>query len=309
MQKRLLVTIICLHISAVLYVLLSGVILLIARDNFGGMVLAVASSLMAVGAEIVVFGLLRGKLWSWIGGVLLLSVYATSGFFFLGIPGLWGLLSAETRTIFLKGSLEERSTISLKVRTSIITNKVIALFGIVGAIGSIGWFFLHLQQPVSERESTAQVYENKEYGFAIRIPDGWEEQKQPDTVAYFFDSLADEEGEYVYNASINVMVEDASGLDLAQYTELVKQQRSVALEGYTFAFDQEVNGKSREARVLGDSYLISGEGEDTLRVRAHVLIIVEKDTAYLAAGVALASAWEKQKKIIDAALNTFNLGE
>jgi len=310
MPKRLLVSIVCLHISAVLYVLLAGIILWLLKGTLTGAILAIVAALMAVAAEIVVFGLLRVKLWAWIAGVLLLSMYATSGFFFVGIPGLWGLASAETRNIFLKGSLEEKNALSLKARTNMVANKVIAVFGIIGVVGSVGWYMLASQTSTSVSPSPiVSSYVNEELGFAIRFPEGWIEEKQPDVVAYFYDPVSDEEGEYVYSANMNVMVGDASGRGLSEYADFVKQQRSAALDGYVFSFDQTVDVKGKTTRVLGDSFLIPVEDTDVLRVRSHVLIMIENDVVYIASGTALASAWDKQKKIIDAALNTFITGE
>lgn len=73
--------IVCLHISAVLYILV-GVLAL------------------AAGIEFVFVGLRRRKRWDWIAGLCVFGIYLPSLFLPLGAFGLWGLLDGGSRKEF-----------------------------------------------------------------------------------------------------------------------------------------------------------------------------------------------------------------
>jgi len=104
MQHRIGVAIVCLHISAVLY-LLAGLLifpLLTAEDDSGlGFTMAVLLFIFCLaliaGIEVVVFGLRQRKFWAWVAGLCIFGLYVPSLFLPLGALGLWALLDAGSR--------------------------------------------------------------------------------------------------------------------------------------------------------------------------------------------------------------------
>lgn len=121
MPGRLSITVVCLHISAALYVLLGiGFAFFLgfysfsqfaladpsvsSVSQFGGIFLSVLIFvlflLLAVGVEVVVWGLRKLKYWAWIVGIVICALYVTSAFVILGALGLWGLLDSETQAAF-----------------------------------------------------------------------------------------------------------------------------------------------------------------------------------------------------------------
>jgi hypothetical protein len=111
MQHRIGMAIVCLHISAVLY-LLAGILmvpLFLNRDRSGlggviGTALFLLALLLAVGIEFVVHGLGQRQFWAWVAGLRIFGVYLPSLFFPLGALGLWGLLDHGSRAEFGIGS-------------------------------------------------------------------------------------------------------------------------------------------------------------------------------------------------------------
>lgn len=121
MPGRLGITIVCLHISAALYVLLGiGFALFIGFFTsseymmsdpsatagtqfaavFVGVVIFALFLLLAVGVEVVVWGLKKLRYWAWIVGIVVCALYITSAFVILGGLGLWGLLDSDTQAAF-----------------------------------------------------------------------------------------------------------------------------------------------------------------------------------------------------------------
>lgn len=109
MKHKIHYATICLHISAVLYLLLGSLMIplfgLLVFEEMGalGWIFGAFSFLfclaLVVGIEIVVYGLGRRKYWAWIAGLCIFATYAPSLFLPLGVLGLWGLLD--------KGSMAE----------------------------------------------------------------------------------------------------------------------------------------------------------------------------------------------------------
>jgi hypothetical protein len=119
MPGRLNITIVCLHISAALYVLLGigfGIFFAFVSTQsissdpsltsvqplgiFLGVFTLIFSLLLAVGVEVIVWGLRKLKYWAWIAGIVVCALYITSAFVVLGALGLWGLLDSETQAAF-----------------------------------------------------------------------------------------------------------------------------------------------------------------------------------------------------------------
>ena len=106
MQHRIGLAVVCLHISAALYVLLGLAFPLFLADDRSGVGLPIALGFfafcvaLAVGIELVVYGLGRRKLWAWIAGLCIFGMYVPSLFFPLGALGLWGLLDNGSRAAF-----------------------------------------------------------------------------------------------------------------------------------------------------------------------------------------------------------------
>lgn len=105
MPKRLGMTIVCLHISAVLYVAIGILMYMLLQEQVLLAVLfAVFSIALAVGVEVVVSGLKNKRFWAWVAGIIICGTYVPSLFMILGALGLWGLLDSETRAVFLNSS-------------------------------------------------------------------------------------------------------------------------------------------------------------------------------------------------------------
>jgi hypothetical protein len=100
--------IVCLHISAVLYVLVGLAMAAmmamvegddIARYAIGGTMFVFCLAL-AVGIEFVVSGLKRRKFWAWVAGLAIFAMYLPSAFLPLGAFGMWGLLDGGSQREF-----------------------------------------------------------------------------------------------------------------------------------------------------------------------------------------------------------------
>jgi hypothetical protein len=121
MPGKLRMTVICFHISAVLYVVL-GILLLVIFASFPlsdlqipnrfwltyGIISCLLCIALAIGVEIVVWGLTKLKYWAWIVGIMICGLYVTSLFIILGGLGLWGLLDTGTQAAFQEARLRGR---------------------------------------------------------------------------------------------------------------------------------------------------------------------------------------------------------
>jgi hypothetical protein len=99
--------IVCLHISAVLYLLIGLLMfpLLMALDKSGeatpiALFLLLFCLAMVAGIEAVVYGLRLRKFWAWVTGIVIFGLYVPSLFLPLGAFGLWGLLDEGSRAEF-----------------------------------------------------------------------------------------------------------------------------------------------------------------------------------------------------------------
>ena len=109
---RITMALICLHLSAVLYVLIGfGLFALVAnledaeRGDLATLgFVAVFSFGMVVPIEVVAYGLVKRKYWAWVAGLVIFGTYATSCFLPLGGLGLWGLLDPGSREEFGVGN-------------------------------------------------------------------------------------------------------------------------------------------------------------------------------------------------------------
>ena len=112
MSHRIKMATVCLHISAVLYVLISigsiAFILFFPMEEVEEKVLffvmfifmAVFCLVLAAGIEVVVWAIKRRKFWSWVTGLVIFGLYIPSLFLPLGALGLWGLLDSGSRKEF-----------------------------------------------------------------------------------------------------------------------------------------------------------------------------------------------------------------
>ena len=107
MGHRIGMAIVCLHISAVLYLLVGALLplLFVSRDMTGadltfGLGFLVFCLALVCGIEFVVVGLKRRKFWAWIAGLCIFGIYLPSLFLPLGALGLWGLLDSGSRKEF-----------------------------------------------------------------------------------------------------------------------------------------------------------------------------------------------------------------
>jgi len=109
MGHKIRLAIVCLHISAGLYLLLGPLMFVLSEDDDTGLGLAFALGVLifclvlVAGIEYVVYGLIRRKFWAWVAGLCIFGLYLPSLFLPLGALGLWGLLDAGTRREFGMG--------------------------------------------------------------------------------------------------------------------------------------------------------------------------------------------------------------
>ena len=111
MRHKIGLTIVSLHISAALYVIVGVLMLLLfsGEDETGlGLPLAIGMCVLclalAAGVEVVVFGLHQRKFWAWVAGLCICGTYVPSLFLPLGALGLWGLLDSDSRAEFTVGT-------------------------------------------------------------------------------------------------------------------------------------------------------------------------------------------------------------
>ncbi|MDY3557356.1 hypothetical protein R5W24_006545 [Gemmata sp. JC717] len=102
MRHRIGLAVVCLHISAALYVLIGFVVFALCRLDLlpvaiGMLVFCFA---IAIGVEAVAWGLRRRKRWAWITALCLFVLYVQSVFLPLGVLGLLGLLDGGSRAVF-----------------------------------------------------------------------------------------------------------------------------------------------------------------------------------------------------------------
>lgn len=108
MPDRTAVAAICLHISAVVYVILAVLLLGLSFESDSGLefFLAVASIGLVVGVEAVARALQRRRFWGWVAGLCVFAVYVPSLFLPLGAVGLWALLAPGSRAACGVGGAE-----------------------------------------------------------------------------------------------------------------------------------------------------------------------------------------------------------
>lgn len=122
---RLRLTVVCLHISAGLYVLVAlGAVLVplllipslppeeaAAAGIFVifGLFFALICIGLAIGVELVTWHLTKLRYWAWITAIVICAFYLTSLFLPLGALGLWGLLDAGTQAAFQSARLRGRT--------------------------------------------------------------------------------------------------------------------------------------------------------------------------------------------------------
>jgi hypothetical protein len=110
MKHRIGMAIVCLHISALLYVVIGGSTLLFGMAAPPGATWEVrlwigmfaVCLVLAVGIEYVVVGLKQRKYWAWIAGMCIFAIYIPSAFLPLGAFGLWALLDSGSQNEFLR---------------------------------------------------------------------------------------------------------------------------------------------------------------------------------------------------------------
>lgn len=108
LRSRIFISLICLHIGAILYLLciffIQWILSLIDDPAFNSepsdqidrlffimmMVMCVGC---AIAIEVVAYGLLKRKKWGWIGSVIVFGLFAPSLFMPIGAVGLWALLT------------------------------------------------------------------------------------------------------------------------------------------------------------------------------------------------------------------------
>jgi hypothetical protein len=104
MRHKLGLATACLHVSAVLYLIVGIWLLVIVADTDVGLPVGVALLVVCLGLiagiELVVSGLGRRRFWAWVAGLCIFGLYVPSLFFPLGALGLWGLLDTGTRAEF-----------------------------------------------------------------------------------------------------------------------------------------------------------------------------------------------------------------
>lgn len=118
MRHRIGLAVACLHISAILYLLVAVLFVFFLVDE--GLLLAIFFSgfcvALSVAVELIAAGLQRRKFWAYIASMCVFTTYIPSLFLPLGVLGLWGLLDPGSRSVF--GVDEKRGTVQSSDRQS-----------------------------------------------------------------------------------------------------------------------------------------------------------------------------------------------
>ena len=111
-KNRIPIAILCLHIAAILYVIISGYLFftsLTINDSkiVDGLIFIFIIHLIvflgiAVLNEVVARAIKKRKFWGWVVGIILFGLYIPSPFLPLGVFGLWALLTPNSRKVFNK---------------------------------------------------------------------------------------------------------------------------------------------------------------------------------------------------------------
>jgi hypothetical protein len=88
LPPRLRMTIICLRISTVIYVLLGVAAVVFIPERIIGIIMLFVSLACAAGVELVIYGLKNYRHWGWIAGLIVCILYIPSVFVILGGLGM-----------------------------------------------------------------------------------------------------------------------------------------------------------------------------------------------------------------------------
>jgi hypothetical protein len=115
LRHRIGMAIACLHISAVLYLVVGlAMFPLLAGEDELDSATAIATAcfllclMMIVGVEFTVYCLRRRRFWAWVAGICIFGMYLPSLFLPLGALGLWGLLHEGSRRQFGVEAIRDR---------------------------------------------------------------------------------------------------------------------------------------------------------------------------------------------------------
>jgi chromate transport protein ChrA len=108
MKNRVAMALVCLHVSAAIYVIIGLLLFGLSnvpdfRDKLPtafGVVALILCLVLVAGIEVVASGLRRRRFWAWVSGLCIFGLYLPSLFLPLGALGLWGLLSPGSRVAF-----------------------------------------------------------------------------------------------------------------------------------------------------------------------------------------------------------------
>jgi hypothetical protein len=104
---RIQMAVVCLHLSALIYILIGiGLCVILAMENNANSLIGFSICLFTmIGAlvsviEVIAYGLTQRKFWAWVAGLIVFGIYVPSLFLPLGALGLWGLLDENSRREF-----------------------------------------------------------------------------------------------------------------------------------------------------------------------------------------------------------------
>ena len=109
-KNRIPIAILCLHIAALLYVLIGAYLFFLhtpTNDSkivdgiiFIFIINLIVLLVIAALNEVVARAIKKRKFWGWIFGIILFGLYIPSPFLPLGVFGLWALLTPNSRKAF-----------------------------------------------------------------------------------------------------------------------------------------------------------------------------------------------------------------
>jgi len=149
-----------------------------------------------------------------------------------------------------------------------------------------------------------QAYSNAKYGFQINAPKGWsmDESGKFETTVLFLSTQANKEGEKNSNAGISVVSKPSMGLILDAYANVVKKALPSKLQDYKLTDEKTLSVNGEKARIISGTFT-----QNALHLKILQLIVVKNDKAHVVSGVALESAWNQYKDLIESSLLTFKL--
>jgi hypothetical protein len=149
-----------------------------------------------------------------------------------------------------------------------------------------------------------EVYSDPNVGFEITPPEGWMESgvMEGSRFVTFVDSQGDTEpGIEVFHAYISVSSDSTDGLSFSEYMENAKENAKEFIPDLEYLTEDEI-----EVDGLPGEMVVTRLEEGEVEVVKMQILLSRNDAVYIVTGTSLASAWDKNEKIIRDSLLSFS---